>query len=719
MPGQPESTMSGVWASTVPPCRKERRVRLITMAWGARYIEGLFSFTLPAILAPHNLPMLAEHFDCELVIVTEEDWFARLQRQPVFQRLGQLCRVELRPIDDLISRADAYGMALTYALFRGFEDLGSAMVDVPLIFFNADFILADGSLQTVAGKLLAGERLILAPSYCVKAESVTPWLVACRDPETPSIAVAPRQMAAMAIKHRHNTIRGKTVNQRVFSVEWMDQFYWLVNEETLIAHQMPFAVVAMRPERVLTEMRTFWDYGIISEACPTTPRCVIADSDDFLMIELRSAKTARDQLCLGWPEPKQIGEKLARFITRDPIELARYTLMLHSGDLPPDLESAKARLDEFVSAVLAELPPEPTPWVNHPNWAYHYAAFHEAREAFLARRAQLAATGSALPAVREPSTGPALTVNGTGRGLKGAAQQLYYKHFGRAPWLQPLHPRWADAQPVVQLLRKFPEARLLIVHSTSLQERLFANLVGRQMSLAAFDPAPSDEEDVDDGNTADRQVRKLRIASDREFEVEIALGDRTPIERVKARSLELILNSRYEAEYWLPENTTPTNQVLSAEKYDLCIFELNADDLLQLSSLLSRIEPWMEPEGKILVFHLNMIGASGAAQKFIRNDAFWLDLPCRLHFAGSEDSLRAVNAFHEGIAGLRTRRLLPAARGLARVSTACLAALRASKSERIHSQRAPSVFTSLTLEIDVLPRAGSEIAGNGHAQVTA
>ena len=34
------------------------------------------------------------------------------------------------------------------------------MVDVPLIFFNADFILADGSLKTVGEKLLAGERLI-------------------------------------------------------------------------------------------------------------------------------------------------------------------------------------------------------------------------------------------------------------------------------------------------------------------------------------------------------------------------------------------------------------------------------------------------------------------------------------------------------------------------------------------------------------------------------
>ena len=358
------------------------------MAWGARYIEELFSLTLPAVLAPGNLPALAAHFACELVILTEESRFRQLQHQPALQRLGQFCTLELRPMDDLVSSPDAYGMALTYALFRGFEDLGAAMVEVPLIFFNADFILADGSLRTVAEKLLAGERLILAPSYCVTAESVMPWLASRRTDDSETIAVPPREMAEVAIRNRHNTIRGKTVNQRVFSVEWMDQFYWLVNEQTLIAHQMPFAVVAMQPERVLTQMRTFWDYGIISEACPTTPRCVLADSDDYLMIELRTADTARDQLCLGWPEPKQIAEKLARFTTKDPIELARYTLILHAGELPAEIGDAKAQLDSFVDAVLAELP-EPIHWVNHPIWAYHYPTFHKAREAFLARRTQI------------------------------------------------------------------------------------------------------------------------------------------------------------------------------------------------------------------------------------------------------------------------------------------------------------------------------------------
>src|SRR5439155_6162195 len=98
--------------------------------------------------------------------------------------------------------------------------------------------------------------------------------------------------------------------------------------------------------------------------------------------------TARDQLSLGWPEPKQIAEKLARFTTKDPIELARYTLILHAGELPAEIGEATAWLDRFVDEVLANLPPEPIHWVDHPIWAYYYPASHHAREALLARRAR-------------------------------------------------------------------------------------------------------------------------------------------------------------------------------------------------------------------------------------------------------------------------------------------------------------------------------------------
>ena len=111
-------------------------------------------------------------------------------------------------------------------------------------------------------------------------------------------------MAAMVLRHRHNTIRGKTFNQRAISMLIMDQFYWEANRDTLLGFQMPVAIVGLCPQRYLREPVAYWDHGLIREFCPDADVCVIGDSDEFLMLELRSEETAADQLSLGWPSAR-------------------------------------------------------------------------------------------------------------------------------------------------------------------------------------------------------------------------------------------------------------------------------------------------------------------------------------------------------------------------------------------------------------------------------
>src|SRR5439155_11421451 len=138
----------------------------------------------------------------------------------------------------------------------------------------------------------------------------------------------------------------------------------------------------------------------------------------------------------------------------------------------------------------------------------------------------------------------------------------------------------------------------------------------------------------------------MRIAGDHEFQVEILLAGRTTTENLKARSLELVWSPANELPDSQPAGIPVTARPQPIEKCDLCILELSADDLLGLSLLLSRVAPSMPPGGKILVFHLNSVGSALATESLIGNDAFWLDMPCRIHFVGSPPSLRAVNSFY-------------------------------------------------------------------------
>ncbi|MGO8920867.1 MAG: hypothetical protein ACLQJR_33655 [Stellaceae bacterium] len=350
--------------------------RLITMAWGDSYIEELLSVTVPALLAPGNLPAFAEDFDVEFVMVTETRLFELVSRKPVILSLLECCDVRLVPIDDLLS--PWYGITLTFALLRGFADLGSDMVGAHLLFINTDFVLADGSYRNLAKMILRGERLVVSPSHCMVYEDTIDVLRARYDQTTCSLSIGHRELAAMVLHHRHNTVRAKTVNQQLFRLHWHDQFYWYVDEHTLLARQFPIAVVYMRPERVVTELPTFWDYGMISEICPTARPCVLGDSDEFLMAEMRGRDTLSSLLRLGWPSIDELANDLSRYLTRDHHDLGQYTLTLHSADVPEQLATEKAQFDTFMTELYRRLSP-PRSYRDHPFWLEGWDRFRMMR----------------------------------------------------------------------------------------------------------------------------------------------------------------------------------------------------------------------------------------------------------------------------------------------------------------------------------------------------
>lgn len=703
-------------ASDITPATTRRqRVRLVSTAWGERYIGELFAYTLPALLAPGNLPALAAQFDCELVIVTEEGWFERLRQHPIYRRIEQHCPIELRPVDEFITRPDAYGVALTHALFRGFDELGPAMLEIHIVFFNADFIMADGSLRSVGQRIAAGERLILSPSYCVVLEAVAPRLAARRDDLGGVLAMPPREMAALALRHRHNSIRGKTINQRLFSMEWIDQFYWLVDETTLIGHQLPIAVVAMRPTQVLTEMRTFWDYGIISEACPGVVPCVLGDLDDFLMIELRKAETARDQTALGWPTPQAIAAKLETFITKDPRDLAMHTLVLHSGDLPTSFGEAKHALDAYVNSVLRELPPVPSEYINHPIWAYHYPYFQQARCQYLARKGGGGATPrtSVAPAPPKiPASPSAPAVPEQPLLAAGIGTRLRRLVFGTAPKLQPWHPHWPDMQPVLRRLAANPDARVLVVASDGLPERLFAMFEGEHVALREITGEPP----VPRANVAERGTKVVRIVAGDGVPATIHSSDDAAPREVRLLSAEFALDALSELMTDAPATAVPDDDQFDeaeapvTEEFDLCICEIGTADLPLLARLVRRLAPRIRSGGTIIVHHLAQLDAGAAdTQALILNNAFTLDQPCSITFTSSPLSIRARLGFGIAVNNLRSHRPAKMARGTIQLVLALSCAWRASRQPPGGTLGPTTEMTNFAIEISIRHAAAAAL----------
>jgi O-methyltransferase len=372
-----ETTASrGLPAAT--PVDVKYPTRIITYGWGERYVGVLLTFTLPALLAPGNLPYVASQVSCELVILTQRRYFSKFDRHPTVARIRQFCPVRLVRLDDLIVSKDKYGMTLTYALHRAFSDLGPAMTEHWQIFLNADFILADGSLRAVIGHLARGERIVASPSYCTIAEEVIPELRKHLDPATSALRISHRKLARIILQHRHTVIRGKTVNQSAFHMRYADQFYWSVDEGTLLGCQMPVSIVGLRPQRYVPEPNSYWDFGLIWEYCPDAEVCVIGDSDEFTMLELRDKSVAEDQVVAGPADKRAIAELMVTWVTPYQQHFLKFPLTLHDGDLPRDIDDAHAKLRKFVDEVMAHTPALPS-HIRHSQWEYHWAAFQKAR----------------------------------------------------------------------------------------------------------------------------------------------------------------------------------------------------------------------------------------------------------------------------------------------------------------------------------------------------
>jgi hypothetical protein len=436
----------------------KENARLIIPLWGRVYADKLTSMTLPALLAPGNLPSLCAMFEVEVVIVTETKLFGLIQNSRAFQRVATLCSTKLMPIDDLMSDLPGdYGVVLTKALYRGFLDLDVKVTDTFLLFLNADFIIADGSYRRLGELMLAGHRVIHAPSFRVILEEVWPKLEARADRKNAVLAIPPREMVELALSYKHLSVKARTVNQRFYHQWCMDQFYWYVDEDTLIGYQWPVALVAIKPERMVTEPTLVWDFAYIPDAAPTLEKFFIEDSDDFFMLEPQSRVTGEELVRPGWITVDDIVKYLNNWTTKEQRHCGQQLLIFHASDLPADLDEVIDESRRYTSELTKRLSPQPQPHVSHRMLAPWFAA---AVKRINERQAVSRTSADELP----PDIAPALAAKPlpVRRGIIGKlssqARAIHYRMFGSLPLLRPTHPLWLDTADVAMRLLGWRQA---------------------------------------------------------------------------------------------------------------------------------------------------------------------------------------------------------------------------------------------------------------------
>jgi len=427
-------------------------VRLLIPVWGRRYIRLFADLTLASVLAPGNMPALAELGNVEVFMLTASTDYGFFEEEPAFRALRRIVPVRFVPIDDLIV-GNLYGVTLTLAYLRGVAELGERMVDTHFVFLNADLILAEGSLRSVGRRILRGDRVLLACSIRGTSEEIEPDLRALVDERDYTLTVPSRTLVGMAMQAMHPTQIAKIVNNDLCHSAYVNQFYWQVDANTLLSKHFLMFMLCLRPERVVTEVHSFCDYSFVPEMCPDAPMAAFEDSDEFFFLEMQERASERDFLRLGSLTIEETATSLSRWTTQRHRDYSKaFTLVFHAAGAPAAAADTGREADEYIRLVHEHLEPEPKPYRHHPYWIGAY-------ESWRIQRDQL--RGNLRPPITSqagPSTRPSR--------LFHLARAAYRAVFGRVPLVTMMHPDWEDYRSVRALIRsaaEVPESNVLYV----------------------------------------------------------------------------------------------------------------------------------------------------------------------------------------------------------------------------------------------------------------
>lgn len=330
--------------------------------------------------------------------------------------------MEFSPIDDLIAPGN-HSTTITLAFAREVRAAGPEMLDTCFFFLVADYIMADGSLAAVLARMRDGASAVQVGNFQVDEATAEAWLHERLPGAGTSLVLTPREVMGWALGCMHPLTAASIVNFPLCHNVAANRLLWRVDTDTLVGRFYLLHMICIRPEMTDFVIGASCDYSFVPEMCPSGNVVTIADSDDYLVVEVQPTRHERQFLRLGPGSVDTLAKSLSVWTTAGHRANARQTIVFHAGALPARLPVVIAEADDFIRKLDARLASRPQPHRDHPYWR------------------------GALAAVNTP-----------------VAQRL----LGRMPEVRRAHPRWDDMQRPIAACRALIaelQPRLLIAAS--------------------------------------------------------------------------------------------------------------------------------------------------------------------------------------------------------------------------------------------------------------
>src|ERR1700720_948566 len=316
--------------------RAIKQITLLMPVWGYQFIGRFLEFCLPTLLAPNNIPAIAQELPCRFVLLSSVADEPIIRSHPAWQKLERHCAREIQSIDDLITQGN-HTATITLAFERALRQSGDAIRDTCLIFLMSDYLVADGSLKTVLRRIESGAGAVLAGNFQIIAEDAAPLLRQRIDLESHEIVLPPRDLVRWSLAHLHPATVANIVNFGLTHNAHINRLFWRVDENCLIGRFYLMHPIAIHPEVTDFVVGSSWDYSFVPELCPSGNIAALTDSDDYLVVELQRRDYEWENLRPGPVVAAELAQSLAEWTTDYHRRNVAETVIFHAADRPADL----------------------------------------------------------------------------------------------------------------------------------------------------------------------------------------------------------------------------------------------------------------------------------------------------------------------------------------------------------------------------------------------
>lgn len=333
--------------------------------WGERYIRRFAELSLRTLLAPGNLPWLAEQHRVRVTILTSAASLPYFETQAAFRRLATLAEISFVQIDDLIAAyVPNYSSVLTRAFNRAMA-ISPDMLGCNFIFLVGDLIFADGALKTIAGAMAAGNDACIMCSPRAEADSLEPVLA--RRGTADQLILSNRETVRLLLDHMHPTTVAKLVQDDGVHLAIAHQFFWRPEPELIVSRCFLLHMLCIRPRRRPVDIAAPCDFSYVGELAPGGRYHYLTDSDGFVALEVQDSRHEAQYISTHQLPPTEIAERLAYWSTAQHREFVTATFMFRAGGSDYSSADAAALTQPYIDKLSAKLPP-PRDHHHHPFW---------------------------------------------------------------------------------------------------------------------------------------------------------------------------------------------------------------------------------------------------------------------------------------------------------------------------------------------------------------